>query len=112
MRASTPFSLPNIKRRSFSLFLYIEARSGPGPYLFASVFAYIGIGISMTTAVLYPYPFYLGGQVLATPLAFHCSLRIDIRYRLPRDYNRALHAHCVWRTWTPSTTSCPSITRR
>ena len=61
-----------------AFFLYIKARLGPGPYLFASVFACICIDISMTTAVLYPYPFYLVGQVIAIPLAFHCALCIVI----------------------------------
>ena len=59
-----------------AFFLYIKARLGPGPYLFATIFACICIDITMTTAVLYPYPFYLLGQVIAIPLAFHCALCI------------------------------------
>ncbi|KAI0716122.1 hypothetical protein C8T65DRAFT_738161 [Cerioporus squamosus] len=61
-----------------AFFLYIKAWQGPGPYLFASVFACICIDITMTTAVLYPYPFYLIGQVIAIPLAFHCAICIVI----------------------------------
>ncbi|KAJ2975240.1 hypothetical protein NUW54_g11765 [Trametes sanguinea] len=59
-----------------AFFLYIKARLGPGPYLFTSIFACICIDISMTTAVLFPYPYYLVGQVIALPLAFHCALSI------------------------------------
>ncbi|KAI0770884.1 hypothetical protein BD413DRAFT_553337 [Trametes elegans] len=59
-----------------SFFLYVKARLGPGPYLFASVFGCICIDISMTTAVLFPYPYYLIGQVIAIPLALHCGLCI------------------------------------
>lgn len=59
-----------------AFFLYLKARLGPGPYLFATIFACIGIDISMTTSVLYPFPFYLIGQVIAIPLAFHCALCI------------------------------------
>ncbi|TFK87224.1 hypothetical protein K466DRAFT_491227 [Polyporus arcularius HHB13444] len=61
-----------------AFFLYIKARQGPGPYLFASIFACICIDISMTSAVLYPYPFYLIGQVIVIPLAFHCAICIVI----------------------------------
>ncbi|KAI0820568.1 hypothetical protein BC628DRAFT_1330069 [Trametes gibbosa] len=59
-----------------AFFLFVKARFGPGPYLFASVFGCICIDISMTTAVLFPYPYYLIGQVIAIPLAFHCGLCI------------------------------------
>ncbi|KAI0641257.1 hypothetical protein C8Q79DRAFT_919931 [Trametes meyenii] len=59
-----------------AFFLFLKARLGPGPYLFASIFACICIDISMTTAVLFPYPYYLIGQVIAIPLAFHCGLCI------------------------------------
>ncbi|KAI0757706.1 hypothetical protein C8Q80DRAFT_1349811 [Daedaleopsis nitida] len=59
-----------------AFFLYLKARLGPGPYLFATIFACICVDISMTTSVLYPFPFYLIGQVIAIPLAFHCALCI------------------------------------
>ncbi|KAI0638721.1 hypothetical protein C8Q77DRAFT_1044286 [Trametes polyzona] len=59
-----------------AFFLFIKARLGPGPYLFASIFGCICIDISMTTAVLFPYPYYQIGQVIALPLAFHCALCI------------------------------------
>ncbi|KAI0353282.1 hypothetical protein OH77DRAFT_1407363 [Trametes cingulata] len=59
-----------------AFFLFIKARLGPGPYLFASIFACICIDITMTTAVLFPYPYYLIGQAIALPLAFHCGLCI------------------------------------
>ncbi|KAL1937670.1 hypothetical protein VTO73DRAFT_12945 [Trametes versicolor] len=59
-----------------AFFLFVKARFGPGPYLFASIFGCICIDISMTTAVLFPYPYYLVGQVIALPLAVHCGLCI------------------------------------
>ncbi|KAI8969682.1 hypothetical protein BD414DRAFT_256336 [Trametes punicea] len=59
-----------------AFFLYIKARMGPGPYLFPTIFACICIDITMTTAVLFPYPYYLIGQAIALPLAFHCGLSI------------------------------------
>lgn len=41
-----------------AVFLYIKARQGPGPFLFASIFGCIALDISFTTAVLYPYALY------------------------------------------------------
>ncbi|RPD56328.1 hypothetical protein L226DRAFT_538461 [Lentinus tigrinus ALCF2SS1-7] len=61
-----------------AFFLFLKAKLGPGPYIFACVFSCICIDISITTAVLYPYPFYRIGQVIAVPLAFHCALCIVI----------------------------------
>ncbi|KAF8885154.1 hypothetical protein BD779DRAFT_1611982 [Infundibulicybe gibba] len=57
-------------------FLYIRARQGPGPYLFASVFACICLVISLTTAALFPFPFYQVGQSIVIPLAFHSAISL------------------------------------
>jgi len=59
-----------------SVFLYIKARAGPGPYLFAAVFGCICIDISLTTAVLFPYPFYNIAKSIFVPLAFHSALAL------------------------------------
>lgn len=57
-------------------FLWIRARQGPGPFLFASIFGCICLDISLTTAALFPYPYYLVGRTIAVPLAFHCAFSI------------------------------------
>jgi hypothetical protein len=84
-----------------AFFLYIKARQGPGPYLFPCVFACICLGmspvsirvitttddvacdvldISLTTAALLPYPFYLASpppslkRVLALMVVFTSRL--------------------------------------
>ncbi|TFK66336.1 hypothetical protein BDN72DRAFT_880366 [Pluteus cervinus] len=62
--------------------LYVRAKQGPGPYLFATVLACICLDICITTAALFPWPFYLVGRTIIVPLAFHsavslfCSLTI------------------------------------
>ncbi|KAF8642481.1 hypothetical protein AX16_009482 [Volvariella volvacea WC 439] len=57
-------------------FLYIKARTGPGPYLFATIFACICLDISLTTAVLFPWPFYLSGRAILLPLTFHSAIAL------------------------------------
>ncbi|KAI1785560.1 hypothetical protein LXA43DRAFT_1037284 [Ganoderma leucocontextum] len=57
-----------------AFFLYLKARLGPGPYLFATVFSCICLDVCLTTQVLYPFPFYFLGRVIVLPLAFHCAL--------------------------------------
>lgn len=59
-----------------SFFLYIKARQGPGPFLFATIFSCICIDIALTTAVLFPYPYYLIGRAIVVPLAIHAGLTI------------------------------------
>ncbi|KXN81239.1 hypothetical protein AN958_05700 [Leucoagaricus sp. SymC.cos] len=59
-----------------AFFLYIKARQGPGPYLFACVFACICIDISLTTAVLFPFPYYLVGQAIIVPLCLHSAMAL------------------------------------
>ncbi|KAG2140498.1 uncharacterized protein EDB93DRAFT_1241857 [Suillus bovinus] len=58
-------------------FLYIKARLGPGPFLPASVFGCICVGAhSLTTAVLFPYPYYKIGQIIILPMAFHSAIAL------------------------------------
>ncbi|KAF5346488.1 hypothetical protein D9756_010113 [Leucocoprinus leucothites] len=59
-----------------AFFLYIKARQGPGPYLFPTVFACICIDISLTTACLFPFPYYLVGRTIIIPLCFHSALAL------------------------------------
>ncbi|KAG1814722.1 uncharacterized protein BJ212DRAFT_1361725 [Suillus subaureus] len=57
-------------------FLYIKARLGPGPFLPASVFGCICVDISLTSAVLFPYPYYKIGQTIMLPLVFHSAISL------------------------------------
>ncbi|KAF9220310.1 hypothetical protein BS17DRAFT_739428 [Gyrodon lividus] len=59
-------------------FLYIKARLGPGPFLFACVFGCICIDISLATAVLFPYPDYKIGQIIMLPLTFHSAVALTL----------------------------------
>lgn len=66
--------------------LYVKARQGPGPFLFASVFGCICLGtfgysisryqaqiaekyldITLTTAALFPYPYYVVSNFTIMP---------------------------------------------
>ncbi|CDO69808.1 hypothetical protein BN946_scf184803.g6 [Trametes cinnabarina] len=84
-----------------AFFLYIKARLGPGPYLFASIFACICVDISMTTAVLFPYPYYLVGQVIALPLAFHCGLSIIFSALIFPCTITAQYTHTLFNVFAP-----------
>ncbi|KIJ63943.1 hypothetical protein HYDPIDRAFT_112430 [Hydnomerulius pinastri MD-312] len=57
-------------------FLYIKARLGPGPFLFACVFGCICIDISLSTSALFPYPYYKVGQLIMLPLTFHSAIAL------------------------------------
>ncbi|KAI0070007.1 hypothetical protein K474DRAFT_1609486 [Panus rudis PR-1116 ss-1] len=59
-----------------SIFLYIKARQGPGPFLFGCVFACVCVDISLTTANLFPYPFYQIGKAIVIPLSIHAGLSV------------------------------------
>ncbi|KAH9933951.1 uncharacterized protein BXZ73DRAFT_45967 [Epithele typhae] len=59
-----------------AFFLFLKAKLGPGPYLFATIFACVCIDISITTSALYPYPIYTVGRTIIVPLAFHAALCI------------------------------------
>ncbi|KAG7440516.1 uncharacterized protein BT62DRAFT_910398 [Guyanagaster necrorhizus] len=57
-------------------FLYIRVRQGPGPYLFACILSCICLDITLTTSVLFPYPYYRIGQAVLIPLAFHSCIAL------------------------------------
>ena len=57
-----------------AFFLYLKARLGPGPYLFATVFSCICLDVCLTNQVLYPFPYYLLGRFIVFPLVLHCVL--------------------------------------
>ncbi|KAK7688323.1 hypothetical protein QCA50_008695 [Cerrena zonata] len=57
-----------------SFFLWLKARQGPGPFTFGTVFGCIAIDISMTTALLFPYPYYVIGKAIVIPLVIHSAL--------------------------------------
>ncbi|EDQ99398.1 uncharacterized protein LACBIDRAFT_316563 [Laccaria bicolor S238N-H82] len=59
-----------------AVILYIKARQGPGPFTFACIFSCICLDVSLTTAVLFPFPFYLIGRAVVLPLVFHSALAI------------------------------------
>ncbi|KIY44983.1 hypothetical protein FISHEDRAFT_50366 [Fistulina hepatica ATCC 64428] len=59
-----------------SFFLYIKARQGPGPYVFPTVFSCILLDLTMTTAVLFPFPFYTIGKNVVLPLALHSAIAL------------------------------------
>ncbi|KAF5319812.1 hypothetical protein D9611_012858 [Ephemerocybe angulata] len=61
-----------------SFFLFVKARQGPGPYLFACIFACICLDISLTTAVLFPYPYYRVGLSIFVPLAVHSAIALFV----------------------------------
>ncbi|KAK0473358.1 hypothetical protein IW261DRAFT_1503962 [Armillaria novae-zelandiae] len=57
-------------------FLYIRVRQGPGPYLFACILSCICLDITLTTNVLFPYPYYRIGQAVLIPLGFHSCIAL------------------------------------
>ncbi|KAI0318290.1 hypothetical protein OF83DRAFT_1057097 [Amylostereum chailletii] len=59
-----------------AFFLYVRARQGPGPFIFATVLGCILLDISLLTAALFPYPYYNSGKVVVIPLALHSAIAI------------------------------------
>lgn len=59
-----------------TFYMYVRARQGPGPFLFASIMGCLGMDISFITAALYPYPYYRVGQIIMVPLAFHSAIAL------------------------------------
>jgi hypothetical protein len=58
------------------ILLYIRVRQGPGPYLFATLFACICLITTLTTPSLIPYPDYTLGRTILVPLAFHSVISV------------------------------------
>ncbi|TFK95222.1 hypothetical protein BDV98DRAFT_587243 [Pterulicium gracile] len=56
--------------------LFIKARQGPGPYTFATLLGCICMDISLTTAHLFPYPFYDIGQAIIVPVTLHTAIAL------------------------------------
>ncbi|KAJ7581095.1 hypothetical protein C8J56DRAFT_256925 [Mycena floridula] len=56
--------------------LYIRARQGPGPYLFACILGCICLDISLTTGALFPFELYSIGQAILIPLGFHSVVAV------------------------------------
>ncbi|KAF9261178.1 hypothetical protein L218DRAFT_981064 [Marasmius fiardii PR-910] len=59
-----------------AILLYIRARKGPGPYLFACILSCICLTISLTTAAMIPFPYYQIGQAIIIPLGFHSVIAV------------------------------------
>jgi hypothetical protein len=61
-----------------AFFLYLKARLGPGPYIFATVFASICIDINLTTAQFFPYPYYIVCPLLPPLIHAYAELLIQL----------------------------------
>ncbi|KAF8186290.1 hypothetical protein BJ912DRAFT_852397 [Pholiota molesta] len=59
-----------------AFYLYIKARQGPGPYIFPCVFGCICLDITLTTAALFPYPYYLVGRSISVPITMHSAIAL------------------------------------
>ncbi|KAF8901456.1 hypothetical protein CPB84DRAFT_1815176 [Gymnopilus junonius] len=59
-----------------ALLLWFRANRGPGPFFIACVFAALTMDICLTTAVLFPFPFYLIGSSIMIPLSLHSALSL------------------------------------
>ncbi|KIM37523.1 hypothetical protein M413DRAFT_76838 [Hebeloma cylindrosporum] len=57
-----------------AFFLWLRVRQGPGPYLFACIFALLALNISLTAAPLYPSPQYLLTKSVVLPLDIHAAI--------------------------------------
>ncbi|KAI0271253.1 hypothetical protein BC834DRAFT_432593 [Gloeopeniophorella convolvens] len=57
-------------------FLYVKAKQGPGPFLFATVLGCICLDIGLTSSALFPYAYYKPGEQVVKPLAFHAAIAI------------------------------------
>ena len=74
-------ALPTIILAIFMFFgacflLYIKARQGPGPYLYATIFGCICVDIILTTAVLVPYPSYATVKSIVISFALHSAISL------------------------------------
>ncbi|KAL1753824.1 hypothetical protein FB107DRAFT_264038 [Schizophyllum commune] len=59
-----------------TVFLYIKARQGPGPYVFPTVFACLCVDTTMTLAVFYPFTAYNVGSYVVLPLAIKAGVAL------------------------------------
>lgn len=86
-------------------FLYIKARLGPGPFLPASVYGCICVDISLTTAVLFPYPYYKIGQMILLPLVFHSAISLIMSILVFPQSVSALFTTCLQGAVAPLATA-------
>ncbi|KAL4063403.1 hypothetical protein V8B97DRAFT_1930456 [Scleroderma yunnanense] len=61
-----------------AFYMYIRARQGPGPFLFASILGSLAIDVAFTTAALFPYPYYTIGQATMLPIIFHSAVALSV----------------------------------
>lgn len=59
-----------------AVFLYLKTRMGPGPFLIPCILGCICLDITLSTAALFPYPFYDIGKAVVVPIAFHSALAV------------------------------------
>lgn len=86
-------------------FLYIKARLGPGPFLPASVFGCICVDISLTTAVLFPYPYYKIGQMIILPMVFHSAISLIMSILVFPQSVSSLFTTCLQGAMAPLATA-------
>ncbi|KAJ7087768.1 hypothetical protein C8R44DRAFT_26769 [Mycena epipterygia] len=58
-----------------AVLLYIRARSIP-TQIFACILGCLCLDITLTTAALFPYPFYQVGQLIVLPISFHSAIAL------------------------------------
>ncbi|KAF8211930.1 hypothetical protein K438DRAFT_1805637 [Mycena galopus ATCC 62051] len=58
-----------------AVILYIRARAVPSQ-IFACLLGCLCLDITLTTAALFPYPFYQTGKAIVLPIAFHSAIAI------------------------------------
>ncbi|KAF8896796.1 hypothetical protein CPB84DRAFT_1682022 [Gymnopilus junonius] len=56
--------------------LWLRASRGPGPFLFPTIIACLAMDICLTTAALFPFPFYLIGRSVLVPLSIHSGVAL------------------------------------
>ena len=61
-----------------AFFLYLKARLGPGPFLVPCIMGCICLDTCLSTAALFPYPYYKIGKGVFIPIAFHSALSIFV----------------------------------
>ncbi|KIM37705.1 hypothetical protein M413DRAFT_448230 [Hebeloma cylindrosporum] len=59
-----------------AFFVWLRVRQGPGPYVFACIFALLALNISLTSAPLFPSPQYKLTKSIVLPLATHSAIAL------------------------------------
>ncbi|KAH9947336.1 hypothetical protein B0H21DRAFT_338716 [Amylocystis lapponica] len=84
-----------------AVLLFVKVKKGPGPFVFPCVFGCICIDICITTAALFPYPYYIVGRAIVLPIIFHCALSIFFAAVLFPSTITARYADCIVRILEP-----------